>query len=341
MANVFYDKDSDLVCLKDRKILILGYGSQGHAQALNLRDSGVDVSVYVREDGPSFQVAKSDGWIKDKNLFTDIKSCIKKFNWVHILLPDDVQKSVWETCIKKDLPDGSVLSFSHGFNICYGQIIPRSDMDVILIAPKGPGHLVRRTYQQGIGTPSLIAVEQDISGQSKDLGLAFCKGIGSLRVGVIETTFQEETETDNFGEQVVLCGGVVELIKAGFETLVEAGYQPEVAYFECLHELKLITDMIQEGGISSMNHSISNMAEYGEYSRGNRIITDRTRKSMKKILSEIQSGQFAREYLLESQAGSPVMHASRKNIQEHQIEKVGRVLRSMMSFLKSPKTFNN
>ena len=337
MANVFYEKDSDLSCLKDKKILVLGYGSQGHAQALNLRDSGVNVAVCVREDGPSYKVAQSDGWVRDKDLFTDIKSCIRAFNWIHILVPDEVQKSIWDHCIKHDLTKGSVLSFSHGFNICYGQIVPRDDIDVILIAPKGPGHLVRRTYQQGIGTPALIAIEQDVSGRSKDMGLAFCKGIGSLRAGVIETTFREETETDNFGEQVVLCGGVVELIKAGFETLVEAGYQPEVAYFECLHELKLITDMIQEGGISNMNNSISNMAEYGEYSRGNRIITDRTRKSMKKILSEIKSGEFAREYLLESQAGSPVMYASRRNMKDHLIEKVGTTLRSMMLFLHSSK----
>src|SRR6185436_460649 len=334
-ATIFYDNDADLSLLKGKKIVILGYGSQGHAQAQNLKDSGLNVTVSVRKGGKGFNLALKHGWTEGKNLLTNNAEAVKGADWVHFLLPDETQKEVWEKEVRPNLKKGAVISFSHGFNIRFSQVVPTKECDVVLIAPKGPGHLVRRTYEEGKGTPALVAVEQDYSGKALKLALAYCAGIGASKAGVILTTFLEETETDLFGEQTVLCGGVVDLIKAGFETLTEAGYQPEIAYFECLHELKLITDLIQEGGISWMNYSISDTAEYGEYSRGPRIITDETKKEMKKILSEIQSGQFAREYLTENKVGKPVFNSYRKSMAEHQIEKVGAVLRGMMPWLKT------
>jgi len=333
-ARTFYQKDTDLKLLKGKKIVVLGYGSQGHGQALNLKDSGLNVTVSVRKGGRGYNLALKHGWQEGKNLFTNNAEAVKGADWVHFLLPDETQREVWENEVKPNLKKGAVLSFSHGFNIRFSQIVPVKECDVVLIAPKAPGHMVRRTFEEGKGTPALVAVEQDYSGKALKLALAYCAGIGAARAGVILTTFLEETETDLFGEQTVLCGGVVDLMKAGFETLIEAGYQPEIAYFECLHELKLITDLVQEGGIAWMNHSISNTAEYGEYSRGPRIITEETRKEMKKILSEIQSGQFAKEYILENQAGKPVLNSFRKKLALHPIEKVGERLRSMMPWLK-------
>lgn len=334
MAKSYSEKDADLKLLKGKKIVILGYGSQGHGQALNLKDSGMNVSVSVRKGGRGYNLAKKHGWQEGKNLFTDNSAAVRGADWVHFLLPDETQKEVWEQEVKPNFKKGAVIGFSHGFNIRYSQISPPKEADVVLIAPKGPGHLVRRTYEEGKGTPALVAVEQDYSKKALKLALSYCKAIGATRAGVIQTTFSEETETDNFGEQCILCGGVVDLIKAGFETLTEAGYQPEIAYFECLHELKLITDMIQEGGISWMNYSISDTAEYGEYTRGPRLITEETKAEMKKILSEIRSGQFAKEYLLENKVGKPVFNSARKNLQNHPIEKVGEKLRAMMPWLK-------
>lgn len=334
MAKHYGEKDGDIKLLKGKKIVILGYGSQGHGQALNLKDSGMNVTVSVRKGGKGWNLALKHGWKEGENLLSNNAEAAKGADWVHFLLPDETQREVWENEVKPNMKKGGVISFSHGFNIRFGQIVPPKDMDVVLIAPKGPGHLVRRTYEEGKGTPALVAVEQNHSGKALKLALAYAKAIGATRAGVIETTFSEETETDNFGEQVVLCGGVVDLIKAGFETLIEAGYQPEIAYFECLHELKLITDLIQEGGIGWMNHSISDTAEYGEYSRGPRIVTPETKAAMKKVLSEIQSGEFAKEYLLEKRVGQPVMESARRNLAKHPIEKVGANLRSMMVWLK-------
>lgn len=333
-AKVYHDEDADLKWLKGKRIVVVGYGSQGHGQALNLRDSGLDVHIAVRKDGRGWKLALKHGWTEGKNLSHNIAAEVKQADWVHILLPDETQADVWQSDIVSNLKSGATVAFSHGFNIRFSQIVPPKDVDVVLVAPKGPGHLVRRTYEEGRGTPALIAIEQDASGHAFQRALAFCKGIGSARAGVLQTTFKEETETDLFGEQVVLCGGAVELIKKGFETLVEAGYQPEVAYFECLHELKLIVDLVQEGGIGWMNYSISNTAEYGEYSRGPRIVTDDTKKEMKKILGEIQSGEFAREYLLENKVGKPVFNSYRRAIDDHEIEKVGAALRGMMPWLK-------
>jgi len=333
-TKVYHDQDADLKWLKGKKIVVVGYGSQGHGQALNLRDSQLDVHVAVRKGGRGWNLALKHGWEEGKNLSSDLAAEIRKADWVHILLPDENQADVWKEIIEPNLKKGATVGFSHGFNIRYSQIVPPQDCDVVLVAPKGPGHLVRRTFEEGRGTPALVGVGQDSSGLAFKRALAFCKAIGATRAGVIQTTFKEETETDLFGEQVVLCGGAVELIKKGFETLVEAGYQPELAYFECLHELKLIVDLVQEGGIGWMNYSISNTAEYGEYSRGGRIITEETKKEMKKILGEIQSGEFAREYLLENKAGKPVFNSYRSALAEHQIEKVGAELRSMMPWLK-------
>ena len=333
-ARTFYEKDADLKLLKTKKIVVLGYGSQGHGQALNLKDSGMNVVVSVRPGGRGYSLALKHGWEEGRNLFTDNAEAVKGADWIHFLLPDETQREVWENDVRPNFKKGGVLSFSHGFNIRYSQIAPPKEADVVLIAPKGPGHLVRRTYEEGKGTPALVAVEQDFSGKALKLALAYCKAIGPTRAGVILTTFYEEPGTDNFGEQTVLCGGVVDLIKAGFETLIEAGYQPEIAYFECLHELKLITDLIQEGGISWMNYSISDTAEYGEYTRGPRIVTEETKKEMKKILGEIQCGEFAKEYLLENRVGRPVFNSYRKKLKEHPIEKVGAQLRSMMPWLK-------
>ncbi|MBK6880221.1 MAG: ketol-acid reductoisomerase [Elusimicrobia bacterium] len=333
-AKTFYDKDANLDLLKGKKIVVLGYGSQGHAQALNLKDSGCNVVVSVRKGGRGFTLAVKHGWVEGKNLLTDNVAAVKDADWIHFLLPDEAQGPVWRNELSGHVKKGVVLSWSHGFNIRFGQIVPPKEADVVLIAPKGPGHLVRRTYEEGKGTPALVAVEQDFSGKALDYALAFCKAIGSARAGVIQTTFTEETETDLFGEQNVLCGGVVDLIKAGFETLVEAGYQPEIAYFECLHELKLITDLVQEGGIGWMNYSISDTAEYGEYSRGPRLVTAATKAQMKKNLEEVQNGIFAREYLMEKAMGGTVMNSQRRANAAHPIEQVGEKLRAMMPWLK-------
>jgi ketol-acid reductoisomerase len=333
-AKVYHDEDADLKWLAKKRVVVIGYGSQGHGQALNLRDSKIDVHIAVREGGRGWALALKHGWQPGKNLSSDIASEVRAADWVHILLPDEDQAEVWNSVILPNVKKGSVIGFSHGFNIRYSQINPPEECDVVLVAPKAPGHLVRRTFEEGRGTPALLAVERDASGKAFQTALAFCKGIGATRAGVLETTFKEETETDLFGEQVVLCGGAVELIKKGFETLVEAGYQPELAYFECLHELKLIVDLVQEGGIGWMNYSISNTAEYGEYSRGPRVVNCETKKEMKKILGEIQSGEFAREYLLENKVGKPMFNSYRRAMAEHPIEKVGAGLRAMMPWLK-------
>lgn len=328
-AKMYYDNDADLSLLKGKTIAILGYGSQGHAHALNLRDSGVNVIVAQREGGSNYKKAMEDGWKP-----VSIAKAVKQADWAHILLPDEVQGKAWQEDIKPNIKKGTVLSFSHGFNIRYKQIVPSEDLDVIMIAPKGPGHLVRRQYEEGKGVPCLIAVEQNVSGKAKELALAYAMGIGATRGGVLETTFKEETETDLFGEQVVLCGGIVELINSGFETLVAAGYQPEIAYFECCHEMKLIADLIFEGGFNKMNYSISDTAEYGEYVTGKRVITDATRAEMKKVLGDIQSGKFANDWLKENKDGRPLFNKEKKEVNDRLIEKVGARLRSRMSWAK-------
>ncbi|MDR2192372.1 MAG: ketol-acid reductoisomerase [Endomicrobium sp.] len=328
-AKMYYENDADLTLLQDKTIAIIGYGSQGHAHALNLRDSGVKVIVAQREGGANYKKAVEDGWKP-----VSAAQAAKEADWVHILLPDEVQKKVWDEDISPNIKKGAVLSFSHGFNIRYKRIVPSADLDVIMIAPKGPGHLVRRQYVEGKGVPDLIAVEQNASGKAKELALAYSKGIGGTRGGVLETTFTEETETDLFGEQAVLCGGLVELINSGFETLVAAGYQPEIAYFECCHEVKLIVDLIFEGGIGAMNYSISDTAEYGEYVTGKRIVTDETRAEMKKVLSDIQSGKFADNWIKENETGRPNFKKYREGISNRLIEKVGARLRSKMSWIK-------
>ncbi|MFZ4666225.1 MAG: ketol-acid reductoisomerase, partial [Prochlorotrichaceae cyanobacterium] len=322
MARMYYDTDANLDLLNGKTVAIIGYGSQGHAHALNLKDSGVNVVVGLYAGSPSVAKAEAEGL---KVLSVD--EAAKVADFLMILLPDEVQKTVYKTEIEPHLQPGNVLLFAHGFNIHFGQIVPPPQVDVVMVAPKGPGHLVRRTYTQGEGVPCLFAVYQDASGQARDRAMAYAKGIGGTRAGILETTFREETETDLFGEQVVLCGGLSALIKAGFETLVEAGYQPELAYFECLHEVKLIVDLVVEGGLAKMRDSISNTAEYGDYTRGPRIITDETRWEMQKILSEIQSGQFAREFVLENQAGKPGFTSMRRQEAEHPIESVGKDLR--------------
>lgn len=329
MARMYYDTDANLDLLNGKTVAIIGYGSQGHAHALNLKDSGVNVVVGLYAGSPSVAKAEAEGL---KVLSVD--EAAKVADFLMILLPDEVQKTVYKTEIEPHLQPGNVLLFAHGFNIHFGQIVPPPQVDVVMVAPKGPGHLVRRTYTQGEGVPCLFAVYQDASGQARDRAMAYAKGIGGTRAGILETTFREETETDLFGEQVVLCGGLSALIKAGFETLVEAGYQPELAYFECLHEVKLIVDLVVEGGLAKMRDSISNTAEYGDYTRGPRIITDETRWEMQKILSEIQSGQFAREFVLENQAGKPGFTSMRRQEAEHPIESVGKDLRAMFSWLK-------
>lgn len=330
-AKMYYEQDADLKYLEGKKIVIVGYGSQGHAHAQNLRDSGIDVIVADVEGSPNWEQAVKDGFTPKAALDAVSEDGVA---WIQMLVPDTIQPKVYES-IKSVIEgkDEIVLGFSHGFNIRFGEIVPPENCDVIMVAPKGPGHLVRNVYKEGKGVPMLIAVEKNASGKAKELALAYAKAAGGTRAGVIETTFTEETETDLFGEQVVLCGGAVELIKKGFETLVEAGYQPEVAYFECLHELKLIVDLVQEKGISFMNYSISDTAEYGEYSRGERIINDETKNEMKKILSEIQSGEFAKEWIKENEDGLPVFKQKRSEMDEHQIEEVGKKLRSMMSWL--------
>jgi ketol-acid reductoisomerase len=326
---MYYDADANLDLLAGKTIAIIGYGSQGHAHALNLKDSGMNVIVGLYPGSKSATKAQESG-LAVKN----VADAAAAADFIMILLPDEVQKTVYKEEIEPNLKAGKVLAFAHGFNIHYGQIVPPSDVDVVMAAPKGPGHLVRRTYEQGQGVPALFAVYQDASGQARDLAMAYAKGIGGTRGGILETTFREETETDLFGEQVVLCGGLSALIKAGFETLVNAGYQPELAYFECLHEVKLIVDLIVEGGLAKMRDSISNTAEYGDLTRGPRIVTDSTRAEMKKVLSEIQSGQFAREFVLENQSGKAGFTAMRRQEAEHPIEDVGKDLRAMFSWLK-------
>jgi len=330
--NIYYDKDADLEIIKSKKVSIIGYGSQGHAHANNLKESGVDVTVGLR--------AGSASAIKAQNAGLTVKSieeAVQSADVVMILAPDENQADLYNEHIVGNIKQGAALAFAHGFNIHYEQIEPREDLDVIMIAPKGPGHLVRSTYTQGGGVPSLIAVAQDASGNAKSIALSYASANGGGRAGVIETSFQEETETDLFGEQAVLCGGATALVQAGFETLTEAGYAPEMAYFECLHELKLIVDLMYEGGIANMRYSISNTAEYGDLTRGPRIITDETKAEMKRILTEIQNGEFAREFILENKAGQATLKAKRRLGREHQIEEVGGKLRSMMSWINEGK----
>ena len=329
VARMYYDADANLDLFKGKTVAIIGYGSQGHAHALNLKDSGVNVVIGLYAGSKSASKAEAEGLT-----VKTVAEASKAADFIMILLPDEVQRTIYENEIKPHLTAGKVLAFAHGFNIHFGQVVPPADVDVVMVAPKGPGHLVRRTYQQGQGVPALFAVYQDATGQARDRAMAYAKGVGGTRAGVLETTFREETETDLFGEQAVLCGGLSALIKAGFETLVEAGYQPELAYFECLHEVKLIVDLVVEGGLATMRDSISNTAEYGDYTRGPRIVTAETKAEMKRVLQEIQSGQFAREFVLEKQAGNPGFTAMRRNEAEHQIETVGKDLRAMFSWLK-------
>jgi ketol-acid reductoisomerase len=326
---MYYDEDANLDLLKGKTVAIIGYGSQGHAHALNLKDSGVNVIVGLYPGSKSTAKAEAAG-LTVKN----VADAAKAADFIMILLPDEVQKTIYKNEIEPNLEAGNVLAFAHGFNIHFAQVVPPADVDVVMVAPKGPGHLVRRTYEQGQGVPALFAVYQDATGHARDRAMAYAKGVGGTRAGILETTFREETETDLFGEQAVLCGGLSALIKAGFETLVEAGYQPELAYFECLHEVKLIVDLVVEGGLATMRDSISNTAEYGDYTRGPRVVTADTKAEMKKILSEIQSGQFAREFVLENQAGKPGFTAMRRQEAEHPIEAVGKDLRAMFSWLK-------
>jgi len=331
MAKMYYNQDVNEAVLQGRKIAVIGYGSQGHAHAQNLKESGFDVIVGVRP-GKSFEQAREDGLqvgtVAEASAAADV---------IMVLLPDERQTQVYNEEIKPALTAGKALVFAHGFNIHFGQIVPPADVDVFMVAPKGPGHLVRRTYESGAGVPALIAVQQDATGQAKDLALAYAKGIGAARAGVLETTFQEETETDLFGEQAVLCGGTTALVKAGFETLVEAGYQPEVAYFEVLHELKLIVDLMYEGGIENMRYSISDTAQWGDFVSGPRVITDDTKARMKEVLEDIRNGKFAKGWLLENQLGRPEYNAINRRESEHQIEKVGRELRAMMPFVNEGK----
>jgi ketol-acid reductoisomerase len=325
---MIYDNDADLSKLDGKTVAILGYGSQGHAHALNLKDSGVDVVVGLRPDSSSVEKAKSDGLRVES-----IADAASQGDIVMVLLPDERQHDIWESDIRDGIAPGNTLLFAHGFAIHYGEIEPSSEVNVALIAPKSPGHLVRRQYQEGNGVPGLVAVEQDATGDARDIALAYARGIGCTRAGVIETSFREETETDLFGEQAVLCGGVSELVQAGYSTLVEAGYDPRLAYFECLHELKLIVDLMYEKGISGMRYSISNTAEYGDYTRGKRVITEETRAAMKGILSEIQSGDFAREWIAENRAGQENFKRMREEQASSQIEREGKELRSMMDWI--------
>lgn len=330
MAKMFYEKDTNLELLKGKKVAVIGYGSQGHAHALNLHESGIDVVVGLYEGSKSVNKAKEAGLE-----VLSVKEAAKVADIIMILVPDEKQAKLYKEEIAPNLSAGNALAFAHGFNIHYNQIIPPADVDVFMVAPKGPGHMVRRTYTEGSGVPCLIAVYQNPTGNARELALAYANGIGGARAGVLETTFKDETETDLFGEQAVLCGGCTALIKAGFETLVEAGYAPENAYFECLHEMKLIVDLLYQGGMSMMRYSISDTAEYGDYVVGNRIVTDETKKEMKKVLSEIQDGTFARNWLTENMVGRPHFNAMRRIEKEHQIEKVGRELRGMMSWIDS------
>ncbi|MFP4660682.1 MAG: ketol-acid reductoisomerase [Halanaerobiales bacterium] len=330
MLEMYYDKDANLSELEDKTIAIIGYGSQGHAQAQNLKESGLNVIVAEVEGSANYKLAVEDGW----DVY-ETSDAAKKADIVQILIPDEVQSKVYKSVIEPNLEEGNALVFSHGFNIHFGQIVPPANVDVFMIAPKSPGHLVRRMYQEGKGVPGLIAVEQDYTGKAKDIGLAYAKGIGCTRAGVIKTTFKEETETDLFGEQAVLCGGTTALIKAGFETLTEAGYQPEVAYFECLHELKLIVDLLYEGGLSKMRYSVSDTAQYGDITVGPRLIDDRVKAEMKDVLTEIQNGNFAKKWILENQANRPHYNALTKNDEDSLLEKVGKKLRDMMPWIES------
>ena len=330
--NIYYDKDADLSIIRGKKVAILGYGSQGHAHANNLKDSGVSVVVGLRPNSSSALKAKNAGLEVQ-----DVPQAVKSADVVMILVPDEHQAALYRDVVEPNIKKGAALAFAHGFNIHFEQIAPRADLDVIMIAPKGPGHLVRSTYTQGGGVPSLIAIFQNASGTAKEIALSYASANGGGRAGVIETNFREETETDLFGEQAVLCGGATALVQAGFETLVEAGYAPEMAYFECLHELKLIVDLMYEGGIANMRYSISNTAEYGDFTRGPRIITEQTKQEMKRILNEIQTGEFAREFILENQAGAPKLKALRRLGRAHPIEVVGEKLRDMMPWIKANK----
>ncbi|MGS0930388.1 ketol-acid reductoisomerase [Bacillus safensis] len=331
MVKVYYNGDIQENVLNGQKVAIIGYGSQGHAHALNLKESGVDVIVGVRKGG-SYSKAQEDG----HQVFT-VKEAAAQADVVMVLLPDEQQKKVYDEEIKDQLEAGNSLVFAHGFNVHFHQIVPPSDVDVYLVAPKGPGHLVRRTYEQGAGVPALFAIYQDVSGQAKDKALAYAKAIGGARAGVLETTFKEETETDLFGEQAVLCGGLTSLVKAGFETLTEAGYQPELAYFECLHELKLIVDLMYEEGLEGMRYSISDTAQWGDFVSGPRVVDAKVKESMKAVLTDIQNGTFAKEWIVENQVNRPRFNAINANENEHQIEIVGRKLREMMPFVKQGK----
>lgn len=330
MTKMYYDADAGLDYLKDKTVAIIGYGSQGHAHANNLKESGVNVVVGLYEGSKSIEKAESCGL---KCL--PVAEAAKAADVIMILLPDEKQADVYKSEIEPNLKDGAALAFAHGFNIHFGQIKPPSNVDVFMIAPKGPGHLVRRTYQEGFGVPALIAVHQDATGKAHDIGLAYAKGLGASRAGVLETTFKEETETDLFGEQAVLCGGVTELMKAGFDTLVAAGYQPESAYFECVHEMKLIVDLIYEGGFENMRYSISDTAEYGDYITGTKIITDETRKNMKNVLDDIQKGKFARDWMLENKMNRPTFNAMKNTELEHPMVEVGKKLRKLMGMKDS------
>ncbi|APC49247.1 ketol-acid reductoisomerase [Virgibacillus halodenitrificans] len=330
MSKVLYEKDIQKEVLQGKKIAVVGYGSQGHAHALNLRESGYDVVVGLRP-GKSQQKAEEDGF-----QVVSVADAVSQSEVVMVLLPDELQTAVYNESIKPNLQAGNAIAFAHGFNVHFSQIVPPEDVDVFLVAPKGPGHLVRRTYEEGAGVPALYGVYQDVTGQARELALAYAQGIGAARAGVLETSFQEETETDLFGEQAVLCGGVTSLIKAGFETLTEAGYQPEVAYFECLHEMKLIVDLLYEGGLENMRYSISDTAQWGDFVSGPRVIDENTKARMKDILTDVQTGQFAKGWILENQANRPQFNAINAKENQHPIEKVGRELRELMPFVKQP-----
>ena len=329
---VYYDKDADLSIIRGKKVTIVGYGSQGHAHALNLKDNGVDVTVGLREGSASVQKAKSAGLT-----VKSVPEAVKGADLVMIVAPDEQHKKIYQESVEPNLKNGATLAVAHGFSVHFGFIQPRPDLDVIMIAPKGPGHLVRSTFMQGGGVPCLIAVKQDASGKARDVALSYASAIGGGRAGVIETTFKDECETDLFGEQAVLCGGATHLVQAGFETLVEAGYPPEMAYFECLHELKLIVDLMYEGGIGTMNYSISNNAEFGEYLTGPKIVNDETRKAMRAALKDIQTGEYAKTFILENRAGAPTLLSRRRLTAEHQIEVVGEKLRAMMPWIRKNK----
>jgi len=330
--NIYYDKDADLSLIQGRKVSIIGYGSQGHAHANNLKDSGVDVTVGLRLDSPSVAKAENSG-LK----VASVEEAVKGADLIMILTPDEFQAQLYKEQIEPNLKQGATLAFAHGFSILYNQVVPRADLDVIMIAPKAPGHTVRSEFVRGGGVPDLIAIHQDVSGQAKQVALSYASGVGGGRTGIIETTFRDETETDLFGEQAVLCGGAVELVKAGFETLVEGGYEPEMAYFECLHELKLIVDLMFEGGIANMNYSISNNAEYGEYVTGPKVINEESRWAMREALENIQNGEYAKRFILEGQTNYPEMTARRRLNAEHQIETVGANLRAMMPWITANK----